>query len=123
MWSILTGSWLVSELPFRGESITVSDKYPVVCCANFCKCLAIIYTAIRYSKHTDPPLWILGDALASFLKRPDIHTKGMAIVSYNDIQADCDRAWKRPVPKEWRPLSQRWVLAASRLRWFFGLLL
>lgn len=54
---------------------TVSDQNPVVCCGNFCKYLSIIYTAICYSKHSDPPLSILGDALASFLERPDVHPR------------------------------------------------
>ena len=82
----------------------------------------MIYTAIRYSKHSAPPLSILGDALASFLKRPDVHTQGMDIISNRDIQADCSVAWKRPAPREWRPPRQRWASAASRRRWYSGLI-
>ena len=103
--------------PFDRNLTTALDKHPVVCCANYCKCLCIIYTAIRYSKHSDSPLSILGDALASFLREPDIYTHGMSIVSYKDIQADCNAAWKRPVPRRWRPLRRRWASAASRQRW------
>lgn len=83
----------------------------------------MIYTAIRYSKHSDPPLSILGDALASFLKMPDVHTQGMGIISNRDIQADCSVAWKQPAPREWRPARQRWASAASRRRWYSGLIM
>ncbi len=115
-YRIMLGQWAATL--FDERSTTVLDKDPVVCCANYCKCLCIIYTAIRYSKHSDSPLSILGDALASFLREPDICTQDMSIVSYKDIQADCNAAWKRPVPRGWRPLRHLWASAASRQRWY-----
>lgn len=99
-----------------------AHKPLVVCCMNYCKCLCILYTAIRYSKRSDLPLSVLGDALMSFLKHPDKYTRGMALVSLKDLQRKAE-TWNNPTPRQWHPVRSRWASAASRKRWFSTLTL
>ena len=74
---------------------------------NMIKFLCILYTTYRLSNRVDPPLAILGDALASFLQDPDTHTKKMCIILQDEITNNID-AWRRPAAQEWQ---------SSRLPW------
>ena len=75
-----------------------------------------MYTAIRYSKHPDPPLVTLGDAITSFLRISDSTTEGMSVVSKHQVRTQIEH-WKTPRPQQWHARNRRWANAASRTRW------
>ena len=107
----------------RCEALGLQTNHvPVVCLFNYLKCLCIIYTTVRYSRRSDPPISILGDALASFLKHPDNSTQGLAIISKQDFLDDPEM-WRNPTPRQWHPRRLYWFSAASKRRWYSTLAL
>ena len=97
---------------------------------NMIKFLCILYTTYRLSTRVNPPLVILGDAVASFLQDPDTHTEDMCIVSQDDITTNID-AWRRPAAQEWQPLRLPWSASVNNaeknrrlmqpLKWAFAM--
>ncbi|CAH0026570.1 unnamed protein product [Clonostachys rhizophaga] len=82
----------------------------------------IIVTLILFGNCLDwDPLVTIGDASASFIKRPDPNTRGMCLSATEEIM-EC---WgsKRPMPQEYRLHSNRWASAVSRGRWIFAICL
>jgi hypothetical protein len=59
------------------------------------------------------PLATLGDALASFLQRPDSCTNSMSLADYENI----DRIWQNKSPQHWEPKGKRWYAATSAKTW------
>ena len=94
----------------------------VVCICNFIKFCCMIYTTVRYWRHRDPPLSILGDALCSFLQSPDPTTSKAGILSRGMIPSDA-KLWKEPQQRKWEIRCSRWIFAASWKRWTFCLVL
>jgi hypothetical protein len=106
-----------------------------------CKCICIIYTAILYQRKHDAPLFTVGDAVVSFLSKPDPTSQKMCLVSKSMIypssglrsfkrsaavkfttrktttSADCHDIWRQPYPLEWNRRQPRWFEGASRRRW------
>ncbi|KAF2674899.1 hypothetical protein BT63DRAFT_449888 [Microthyrium microscopicum] len=119
------------------EACVVKYSLPImiiVCCANWCKCICIIYTLIiAHQKQDDETLSTIGDAIVSFLAAPDSTTKRMCLISgptdKNDAKFPLRGIWKwrpiqlkkvRPVPKKdesspWDHLEPR-VWTRCRLR-------
>ncbi|KAJ5162884.1 uncharacterized protein N7500_004714 [Penicillium coprophilum] len=102
------------------------------------KVLAMVLAA-RIGRYRSPPLLTVGDAVASFMEKPDSTTEGMCWLSNADVRRG---AWKVPqktedpdaetleradqrVPMEYRRLSQRkhWLQASSPIRWITTLAL
>ena len=92
---------------FHRQCIRHAKTRAVVCLMNTIKFLCILYTTYRLSTRVDPPLAILGDAVASFLQDPDTHTKKMCIISQDAITNNID-AWRRPTAQEWQPSRLPW---------------
>lgn len=65
-------------------------------------------------------MYILGDAIASFLEIPDIYTENVGITSMRNIKHS-GKTWSmsqgRRVP--WQPSRMSWREAASARRWTF----
>jgi hypothetical protein len=61
------------------------------------------------------PLPTLGDAAASFLKRPDTSTCGMSLADRENI----DNMWMDKRPMVWQPKKKRWHAAVSAKAWIF----
>lgn len=116
----------------------------VVCCANSLKCICLLYTAYLYQGKAEEPLATVGDAIVSFLARPDQTTKSMCLVSkycmpkekgkFNFIKKLTSNLpglrahapalpktypglWRNPHPLTWCHDRPRWSKAASRRRW------
>ena len=60
------------------------------------------------------PLVTLGDALASFLDRPDLTTEGNCLVERARFESQ--EVWSR-APSRWEKRPSRWHRTASRRRW------
>jgi hypothetical protein len=61
----------------------------------------------------DEPLITVGDAVASFLEKPDATTKGMCLLSIRDVrQGDYQEA----NPRKWLNQRFKWKDVASRKR-------
>lgn len=71
-----------------------------------CNLIKTICMSIIAWKQDPEPLVTLGDAIASFLDRPDVKSEGNCVVGKTPLQAI----------KFWGPLISRWDL--KRLRWF-----
>ncbi|KAJ5650775.1 uncharacterized protein N7484_004498 [Penicillium longicatenatum] len=81
-----------------------------------------MFLAARVQRSRAPPLLTIGDAVASFLERPDSMTKGLCWASFRRIKKD----WKRhhassnqPQPRVYGHLSSRkhWRRASSPWAW------
>lgn len=88
----------------------------VVCIFNFLKCIGICYTARYHSTPDDRPLVNIGDAICSFLQDPDKTTRGMSLVSKQQI-AKSDEIWRTPTAQMYRFRQPRWLCAVSWKRW------
>jgi hypothetical protein len=84
----------------------------VVILCNISK-VTCMFITIFYLKGA--PLVTLGDAIESFLKRPDHTTKGLCLVSKEDIQ---NGVWTQPLkPKVWQPIKGKQYHHTNTTRW------
>ena len=65
-------------------------------------------------KQNAEPLVTLGDAIASFLDRPDTTTRGNCIIGKTQFKDNKFWDWS---PCKWNPTNLRWFRAASSRRW------
>ena len=87
----------------------------IICNLGKALCMAFV----GFSKISNS-LITMGDGVASFLRQPDPHTKGMCTATKKDIVRTArHRTWGVPLySNEWRPESKRWFVAASKTRWW-----
>ena len=102
-----------------GYNVNIVILVIVVIC-NLGKVLSMLYVAF-YIK--DDPLMTVGDAIQSFLSRPDKTTKGMCLASKADVVAKSIAVMSEPEPKPYQPTPLQWRTAASRRRWTLFILL
>lgn len=77
----------------------------------------MLYVAFRIK---DDPLMTIGDAIKSFLLRPDRATKAMCLLSRDDIDAPmASFAAVTTEPRPYEPKPLRWRNSASVERWTF----
>ncbi|KAI4107154.1 MAG: hypothetical protein LQ345_007158, partial [Seirophora villosa] len=88
----------------------------IVCIFNLLKCIGICYTALYHSTPDDRPLANIGDAICSFLQDPDKTTRGMSLVSKEQI-AKSDEIWRTPTAQMYQFRQPRWLYAVSWKRW------
>ncbi|RTE77655.1 hypothetical protein BHE90_007883 [Fusarium euwallaceae] len=79
--------------------------------SNALKAAILLYIA---RNPPDGSLFVLGDAVESFLTTPDAFSGDSCLASVSDIRKD-DKNWARPRP--WAPIRRRWAGAISRRRW------
>ncbi|KAF2822656.1 hypothetical protein CC86DRAFT_241953, partial [Ophiobolus disseminans] len=76
----------------------------------------LLFTFIAWRIREDP-LMTVGDAVASFMERPDPTTEGMCLMSRADFEND-DELWQRGTgPRFYYSKPKRWFKAASKKRW------
>lgn len=83
----------------------------VVIGMNIAKVCIMILTVWKLQ---EPTLVTIGDAVASFLERPDTTTKGMCLAKKTDFIRE---SWNLRPPKVWSPKKYFWFRAASVNRW------
>ncbi|KAI6829734.1 hypothetical protein KC340_g8408 [Hortaea werneckii] len=97
---------------------------------NACKCICMFLTLRR---RREEPLVTVGDAISSFLNRPDRLTKGRCLMAKVDVHRGPLR-WRlraagktsntAPLPVTYHaPLQRRWFAAASAKRWLITICL
>ncbi|KAI0161870.1 hypothetical protein GGR52DRAFT_582373 [Hypoxylon sp. FL1284] len=60
----------------------------------------------------------LGDAIASFMRNPDLATENACLATKNDFNALDESQWKTIYqPRPWRRTPKRWKSAVSRKQW------
>ncbi|KAF5375600.1 hypothetical protein D9757_008565 [Collybiopsis confluens] len=84
---------------------------------NIAKVICMVFTAVKIK---DNALVTIGDAIASFTKDPDIHTRGMSLAS-SDIFDGRDISER--LCSEYQPRKIRWLNAASKRHWITTVLL
>jgi hypothetical protein len=95
----------------------------VVIAFNCLKALVLAYILLGGVKET--PLLTMGDAVASYLKRPDATTSGLCLLSKESIML-----WKKrhsiisgQAGRMYDPTRTRWATAVSKRRWVFSIVL
>lgn len=76
-----------------------------------------VTTALLF-KPSFQPLATLGDAIASFLKDPDLSTRGACLLSRTDVRQG---RWGFNEAKYWIPRDHYWIATPSLSRWFVAL--
>lgn len=95
----------------------------VIALATSVKVVAM-FLAARVSRSKSAPLLTVGDAVASFLTRPDPSTEKLCWVSKTDIQRGCWESSKNHEPTyKQLPRRKRWMEAPGTLRWLTTLIL
>ncbi|KAG0646007.1 hypothetical protein D0Z07_7768 [Hyphodiscus hymeniophilus] len=85
----------------------------VVILANATKAVVMFIT---WRQLRTPTLVTIGDAITSFLDKPDTTTAGICLATRRDILASKGQ-WKSQGAKQWIPVRQFWFRAASIKRW------
>lgn len=80
--------------------------------SNALKAVILFCIALRPPEES---LFVLGDAVESFLTVPDAFSGGSCLASVDDIKKKDHRDWIRP--RTWSPAKRRWASAISRRRW------
>lgn len=86
----------------------------VVLSCNFFKLLCMTITIWKCSEFS---MVTLGDAVSSFLERPDSSTNGMCIVTKKEIESG---AWTRRQPKRWEDRRSFHLEAVGLRRWILS---
>ncbi|RSL62691.1 hypothetical protein CEP53_004706 [Fusarium sp. AF-6] len=89
-----------------------------VLASNALKAAILLYIALK------PPmesLFVLGDAVESFLTVSDAFSSDSCLASVDDIKKKGHRDWSGA--RAWTPVKRRWAAAISRRRWKAGIFL
>lgn len=99
----------------------------IVCFFNLAKAavISVIWFLRRWQNRTEDVLFTLGDAIASFMKDPDLKTRGMCMATKYDFITS--RTWNNKFTKSapefntegrgWSSEPKRWGQSASLRRW------
>lgn len=94
----------------------------VVIVCNIVKIACMLFVAFGLNEHT--PLITIGDAISSFLKRPDAATLGKCLWARTDVTAEFGPSiFESSAPRVAKRQKRRWKQAASGKRWFWTLFL
>ena len=139
--------WSPSE--FRAD-YCLSEQVPGSCAANVniaiiwiivvCNIIKlVVMTYLASSKVLTQPLVTIGDAITSFVTKPDPTTIGMCLISRRDMSNYTDyinlqihnndlhprplplKPWFPEEPQKWIPKDLRWSNAASKKRWTWAI--
>jgi hypothetical protein len=83
----------------------------IVCIMCISKCLLCAYTLKVRSWSTEEPLMTVGDAISSFIAKPDTCTKGMCTLDAGDLDTKLDIERVLSSPRPWR--KEQKVLAGN----------
>ncbi|RGP71411.1 hypothetical protein FSPOR_3389 [Fusarium sporotrichioides] len=101
----------------------------IVCIMCVVKCiLCVLVLRLRVWGDGDPPLMTPGDAIASFISKPDKETEGMCTLTWKDLASppgDSTQGFKwLKGPRQWRtPSSRKFGTAVPRKIWIISYLL
>ncbi|OQE36889.1 hypothetical protein PENCOP_c011G05832 [Penicillium coprophilum] len=100
----------------------------IVILFNVLKTVILFYMWLQIPD-TDIPILTIGDAIASFLRRPDRYTRGGCLLAYRNVRHmlrfSPKSFKKRPLeePKPFSTTRRRWGSALSLRRWTFSIIM
>ena len=97
------------------ENCKLQFSLTIMIAVIICNMIKTVCMAIVSWKQDPEPLVTLGDAIASFLDRPDVTTDRHCIAGRTWFENS--RQWGSFHPSRWHPKDLRWFRAASRRRW------
>ena len=103
---------------------TVQVSTTILAVAIVCNIVKIgCLILVAFSKLT--PIATIGDAISTFLQRPDDIASGVGALSIHQVRRELGSTtkYRALVPKAFRRRSRRWISAVSRSRWILCLLL
>jgi hypothetical protein len=115
--AILLGTIFANSImPMRKLMLCV-----VVALFNLVKCLSMLWLLYIRSEQT---LCTLGDAIASFLEKPDPYTENCGVATKRSIEASEKRigTWSEGQCRTWLPSTTGWYQAASLTRWLLTMI-
>lgn len=86
---------------------------------NILKVIGVAYVCFRLP---EDPLVTIGDAIQSFITKPDPYTKGMCLGTKDTIERYVAHG-NSPPPARYRHKGQRWYRAATYKQWTFVMIL
>lgn len=99
----------------------------VVAFCNFLKVISMLATVKILWKENSPILATVGDAVASFLDRPDVYTQSMSLMSLSNYRlVTSSGSWneERNLPITYERTGKRMLFfATSKMRWFTTMLI
>lgn len=112
----------ITGLPFidyclskrAGEDCKLQFSLTIMVVVIICNLIKTICMSIIVWKQDPEPLVTLGDAIASFLDRPDVSTEGNCAAGKTRFEDS--RSWG-PLLSGWGLKQLRWFRSASRRRW------
>ncbi len=125
-WSIIANSYLEENpaAPVMPIQYCLSQRVEEHCQLQFslaimvivilCNLLKTVCMGIIAWKRDWQPLVTLGDAIASFLDRPDLTTEGNCLVGKKRFETS--KNWD-PTPSSWNLQRLTWYQTASKRRW------
>ena len=119
-WSIEgvpIGYGLARQVP---EQCTLQFSLAIMIVVIICNLIKAACMGITAWRQDPAPLVTLGDAIASFLDRPDPTTEGKCIAGKHQF-AEGEHWDSKPVEWSWK--RQHWFRAASKRRWIINIVL
>ncbi|KAF2838244.1 hypothetical protein M501DRAFT_1053069 [Patellaria atrata CBS 101060] len=95
----------------------------IVIICNLIKAAAMVASVYSFGSLEDSPLLTLGDAVASFMERPDDNTRGICLATKTSIDTYQTEVGKEETPRPYETPVKHWIAAISRKRWYTTLVL
>ncbi|KAK5657318.1 hypothetical protein OQA88_3382 [Cercophora sp. LCS_1] len=110
----LTTRFCLAQRAANVPSCTVSLHAPLLGAVTLLNLITVISTASILFKTSFVPLATLGDAITSFLRDPDLTTRGCCLLSKTDVRS---KRWGLDAAKYWLPRNHYWFQTPSVTRW------
>jgi len=111
--------YCLSEKP--AQQCKLQYNIPIAIIVIAMTALKTVFICIVAFGVKESPILTMGDAVVSFLNKPDKETKRMCLVSKSDI-VDAKRKWTF-VPRTFKRTRARWYQAATAKRWILCIVL
>ena len=129
---IANDNWRVRNLAYKVDSC-LAKKAPQYCKLQYSLPLTLIVIGCNIVKSAvllyiwlgikKAPILTIGDAVASFLRRPDPHTQGYCLVGYKTVREWDEIQLKTSKPRVFLEQRKQWGSAVSIARWISSILL
>ncbi|KAK0643100.1 hypothetical protein B0T16DRAFT_447151 [Cercophora newfieldiana] len=103
--------------PTRTQTCDVIASAPLLGAVALLNIITMACLAAVLFRKSFEPLATLGDAISSFLKEPDMNTRGCCLLSKTDVWQG---RWGLDAAKYWVPRDHHWFQSASLPRWLMA---
>ncbi|KAK0613461.1 hypothetical protein B0T14DRAFT_436573 [Immersiella caudata] len=104
--------------PARTQTCEVIASGPLLGAVAFLNIVTVVCIAVVMFRKAFEPLVTLGDAITSFLKEPDMNTRGCCLLTKTDVWQG---RWGLDAAKYYVPRDHYWFQSASLPRWLIAL--